>query len=155
MLRPRMRYRNVRADVLDILQKDSRDGEVEGPNRPRGRFGAQESRRGARSLGPFETSFRLVDLLASSRPSSGDGCEWIPHLGGAPWIGVSVKTPTTSAVEPLILTTRFISEALVPGPHPISVVSQGPKSTEGRRVLPRMSNQIGPFWGVSHSRPAF
>ena len=37
----------------------------------------------------------------------------------------------------LILTTRFISEALVPGPHPISVVSQGPKSTEGRRVLPR------------------
>ena len=37
----------------------------------------------------------------------------------------------------LILTTRFISEALVPGPHPISVVSQGPKSTEGRKVLPR------------------
>ena len=60
MLRSRMRYRNVRADVLAILQKDSRDGEVVGPNRPRGRFGAQESRRGRRSLGSFETSFRLV-----------------------------------------------------------------------------------------------
>ena len=43
MLRPQMKYQNVRADVLDILQKDSRDGEVVGPNRPRGRFGAQES----------------------------------------------------------------------------------------------------------------
>jgi hypothetical protein len=60
MLRPRMRYQNVRADVLDILQKDSRDCEVVGPNRPRGRFGTQESTRGRRSLGPFETSFRLV-----------------------------------------------------------------------------------------------
>ena len=33
-------------------------------------------------------------------------------------------------------------EALFPGPHPISVVSQGPKSTEGWEGV---SNQIGPF----------
>ena len=62
MLTPRMMYRNVRADVLDILQKDSRDGKVVGPNRPRGRFGAQESTigEGVRSFGRFATSFRLV-----------------------------------------------------------------------------------------------
>ena len=43
---------------------------------------------GPRSLGegegPWDLSRPLFDLLASSRPSSGDGCEWIPHLGGAP-----------------------------------------------------------------------
>ena len=72
MLRPRMKYKNVRADILDILQKDSRDGEVVGPNRPRGRFGAQESRRGRRS---WDLSRPLFDVLASSRPSSGDGYE--------------------------------------------------------------------------------
>ena len=35
------------------------------------------------------------------------------------------------------LTTKFISEALIPGPHLISVVSQGPKSTEGREGAPQ------------------
>ena len=49
-LTPRMRYRNVRGNVPDILQKDSRDGEVVGPNRPRGRFGLQKRGRGKRSL---------------------------------------------------------------------------------------------------------
>jgi len=55
-----MRYRNVRADAPDILQKDSRDGEVVSPNWPRGRFGLQRRGRGKRSLWPFATSFRLV-----------------------------------------------------------------------------------------------
>ena len=33
-----LRYQNVRADVLDILQKSLRDGEVVGLNWPRSRF---------------------------------------------------------------------------------------------------------------------
>ena len=33
-----LRYQNVRADVLDILQKSLRDGEVVGLNGPRSRF---------------------------------------------------------------------------------------------------------------------
>ena len=63
MLRPRMRYRNVRADVFDILQKDSRDGEVMGPNRPRGRFGAQESTSSDSSLYPFISPFFAVNVV--------------------------------------------------------------------------------------------
>ena len=35
---PRLRYRNVRAGVPDILQQSLRDGEVVSPNWPRGRF---------------------------------------------------------------------------------------------------------------------
>ena len=38
MLVPRLRYRNVRAGVPDILQQSLRDGEVVSPNWPRGRF---------------------------------------------------------------------------------------------------------------------
>ena len=38
MLMRSLRYRNVRADVLDILQKSLRDGEVVGLSWPRGRF---------------------------------------------------------------------------------------------------------------------
>ena len=83
MLTPRMRHRNVRADVLDILQKDSRDGEVVSPNRPRGRFGTQKCRRGRRSmvLVPFRNlcsaCWLLADLLAVT---GGNG----PHLWSAP-----------------------------------------------------------------------
>ena len=80
MLTPRMMYRNVRADVLAILQKDSRDGKVVGPNRPRGRFGAQESTIGE-GEGPLDVPRPLFDLLASGRPSGGDGCEWTPPPG--------------------------------------------------------------------------
>ena len=50
MRTPRMRYRNVRADVPDILQKDSHYGKVVGPSRPRGRFVPQKCGRGKRSL---------------------------------------------------------------------------------------------------------
>ena len=50
-LTPCLRYRNVRADVLDILQKSLRDGEVVGLSWPRGRFVRQ--RRGRESSANF------------------------------------------------------------------------------------------------------
>jgi hypothetical protein len=51
--------------------------------------------------GPCDLSKPLFDSSASGRRSGGGGRELSPHLGGAPRIGVSVKTATTIVVEPL------------------------------------------------------
>ena len=59
MLRRSLRYRNVRADVLDILQKSLRDGEVVGPSWPRGRFVRQRCGRES------SVCFRLFDSFST------------------------------------------------------------------------------------------
>ena len=62
---------------------------------------------GLRSLGegegPWDLSRPLFDLLASGRPSSGDGCEWTPTSGVLRESGLVLKTPTTSVVEPFTI----------------------------------------------------
>ena len=45
-VRRRLRYRNVRADVPHVLQKDSGDGEVVGQSWPHGRLGSLSCARG-------------------------------------------------------------------------------------------------------------
>ena len=62
-----MRYRNERADVLDILQFDSRDGEVLGPNMPRGCFGVV-----VRCFYSFATSLIKLIIFNSDSVVSAD-----------------------------------------------------------------------------------
>ena len=62
MLTRSLRYRNVRADVLDILQKSLRDGAVVGPSWPRGRYVRP------RCVLDSSTPFRLADSWRALAP---------------------------------------------------------------------------------------
>ena len=146
MLTPRLRYRNVRADVLDILQKISGDGEVVGWNGPRGRFGPQKCGRGRRSNVTF---FRpLLDLLAPSQlflavtgvkrpPPRSSGCSVNRGYN-------SVKTPTTFRCRTFLAQKweipREISFFCLPGG-----ISSGDllkrMSKQKKECLRRMSNE--------------
>ena len=59
------RYRNVRADVLDILKKDSR---VVSPNKATWSFWVSEVWEREKVLMTFRKTQPLFDLLASGRP---------------------------------------------------------------------------------------
>ena len=70
MLTRSMRYRNVRADVLDILQKSLRAaaGEVVGLSWPRGRFLRQRCGRESSVCLDSLTPFRLSDSWRALAP---------------------------------------------------------------------------------------